>query len=47
MMLYGTIVIGAFVRLLGINHELTLDHFASILDFDLAEVCSVPSATRP
>jgi len=35
MMLYGTIVIGAFVRLLGINHELTLDHFVSILNFDL------------
>ena len=29
--LYGTIVLGSFTKLLGVNHEFTLDHWRSIL----------------
>jgi iron(III) transport system permease protein len=31
IMLYGTIFLGSVVRLLGVNHEFTLDHFQHIL----------------
>lgn len=31
MLLYATIVVGSLTRLLGINHEFTLDHFRTIL----------------
>ncbi len=31
ILLYGTIVLGSVVRLLGVNHEFTLDHFDSVL----------------
>ena len=29
--LYGTIVVGSFTKLLGVNHEFTLDHWRSVL----------------
>ena len=31
MLLYGTIVLGSFTKLLGVNHELTLEHFEAVL----------------
>jgi iron(III) transport system permease protein len=31
IMLYGTILMGSVVRLLGVNHEFTLDHFQTII----------------
>ena len=31
MLLYGTIVVGSFTKLLGVNHELTLEHFEAVL----------------
>jgi iron(III) transport system permease protein len=31
LLLYGTIVVGSFTQLLGVNHTLTLDHYRTIL----------------
>ncbi len=31
VLLYGTIVLGSFTKLLGVNHEFTLEHFEAVL----------------